>query len=79
MDLAKVFMHTALENINKSYDLYSELAGVDKQLEVVEEERAFIARAMEGGLLNTELISKHGFVARFPSATKKIKKPMMET
>lgn len=73
MDLAKVFMHTALENINKSYDLYSELAGVDKQLEVVEEERAFIARAMEGGLLNTELISKHGFVARFPSATKKIK------
>ncbi|MCD8914344.1 helicase-exonuclease AddAB subunit AddA [Staphylococcus simulans] len=72
-ELAGVFMQTALENINKSYDLYSELALVDKQLAVVEGERAFMQRAMEGGLLNTEVIRNHQFEKRFLSAVKKIK------
>ncbi|MHD0398236.1 helicase-exonuclease AddAB subunit AddA [Staphylococcus simulans] len=73
MRIAKVYMHTALENLNKSYDLFHECTGVEKHLEVVEGERAFLARAMEGDMLNTELISEHQLPKRFPSITKDIK------
>ncbi|MDU7037553.1 MAG: UvrD-helicase domain-containing protein, partial [Staphylococcus simulans] len=73
INIAKVYMYTALENLNKSYDLYHEFAGVEKHLEVVEGERAFLARAMEGDVLNTELISEHQLPKRFPSITKKLK------
>lgn len=73
INIARVYMYTALENLNKSYDLYHEFAGVEKHLEVVEGERAFLARAMEGDVLNTELISEHQLPKRFPSITKKLK------
>ncbi|MGW7888054.1 helicase-exonuclease AddAB subunit AddA [Staphylococcus xylosus] len=72
-DLAMIFMNSALEALNKSYDLFMMLEEVDKQVEVLEKERRFIAQAMEGGTLNTQVIAEHQFEARFPAKNKKIK------
>ncbi|NQD99945.1 UvrD-helicase domain-containing protein, partial [Staphylococcus xylosus] len=72
-DLAMIFMNSALEALNKSYDLFMMLEEVDKQLEVLEKERRFIAQAMEGGILNTQVIAEHQFETRFPAKNKKIK------
>ena len=66
-------MKSALEALNKSYDLFSMLEEVDKQVDIIERERKFMSAAIEGGILNTEVISNHQFEPRFPSKTKKVK------
>lgn len=72
-DLAMIFMNSALEALNKSYDLFMMLEEVDKQVAVLDKERRFLAEAMEGGLLNTQKIAEHQFESRFPAKNKKIK------
>ncbi|MEP9851444.1 helicase-exonuclease AddAB subunit AddA [Staphylococcus aureus] len=72
-DLALIFMNSALEALNKSYDLFMILEEVDKQIAVLEKERNFLNQAMEGGQLNTQIIAEHQFEARFPAKNKKIK------
>ena len=72
-DLAKIFLTSAEESINKSYDLFMMLEEVDKQVDVVQRERQFLTQAMEDGVLNTELIANHQFEPRFPAKNKKIK------
>ncbi|WP_436861089.1 helicase-exonuclease AddAB subunit AddA [Staphylococcus caeli] len=72
-DLAMIFMNSALEALNKSYDLFMMLEEVDKQVAVLDKERRFIAQALEGGILNTQTIADHQFEARFPAKNKKIK------
>ncbi|MGO2869519.1 MAG: UvrD-helicase domain-containing protein, partial [Staphylococcus equorum] len=72
-DLAMIFMNSALEALNKSYDLFMMLEEVDKQVAVLEKERHFLNQAMEGGQLNTQVIAEHQFEARFPAKNKKIK------
>ncbi|MCG7339415.1 helicase-exonuclease AddAB subunit AddA [Staphylococcus sp. ACRSN] len=72
-DIAMIFMKSALEALNKSYDLFAMLDEVEKQIDIIERERKFMATAMEGGVLNTEVISNHQFEARFPAKNKKIK------
>ena len=41
------------------------MESVDKQL-VVETERMFITKAIEGKVLNTDVITQHEFMSRFP-------------
>ncbi|PHK49874.1 helicase-exonuclease AddAB subunit AddA [Staphylococcus edaphicus] len=72
-DLAMIFMNSALEALNKSYDLFMMLDEVDKQVAVLDKERRFLEEAMDGGLLNTQKIAEHQFEARFPAKNKKIK------
>ncbi|SCS54345.1 ATP-dependent nuclease subunit A [Staphylococcus caeli] len=72
-DLAMIFMNSALEALNKSYDLFMMLEEVDKQVAVLDKERRFIAQALEDGVLNTQIIADHQFEARFPAKNKKIK------
>lgn len=72
-DLAKIFLTSAEESLNKSYDLFMMLEEVDKQVDVVQRERQFLTQAMEDGMLNTELIANHQFEPRFPAKNKKIK------
>ena len=57
----------------KSYDLFSMMESVDKQLEVIETERMFITKAIEGKVLNTDVITQHEFMSRFPAINSKIK------
>ncbi|MEJ7219627.1 helicase-exonuclease AddAB subunit AddA [Staphylococcus gallinarum] len=71
--VAMIFMKSALEALNKSYDLFSMLEEVDKQVDIIERERKFMSAAIEGSILNTEVISNHQFEPRFPSKTKKVK------
>ena len=47
-DLAMIFMKAGYEELQKSYDLFSMMESVDKQLEVIETERMFITKAIEG-------------------------------
>ena len=49
------------------------MESVDKQLEVVETERMFITKAIEGKVLNTDVITQHEFMSRFPAINSKIK------
>ncbi|MEQ6028567.1 helicase-exonuclease AddAB subunit AddA [Staphylococcus saccharolyticus] len=72
-ELAMIFLKVGHEELQKSYDLYSMMENVEKQLEVVEAERQFIAKVLEGNILNTEVIVNHEFVSRFPSVTTKIR------
>ena len=72
-ELAMIFLKAGHEELQKSYDLYSMMENVEKQLEVVEAERQFIAMVLEGNILNTEVIVNHEFVSRFPSVTTKIR------
>lgn len=72
-DLATIFLTSAEEALNKSYDLFMMLEEVDKQVDIVERERQFLTQAMEDGILNTELIANHQFEPRFPAKNKKIK------
>ncbi|RIM13162.1 helicase-exonuclease AddAB subunit AddA, partial [Staphylococcus cohnii] len=72
-EVAMIFMNSALEALNKSYDLFMMLEEVDKQVAVLDKERHFLNQAMEGGQLNTQVIAEHQFEARFPAKNKKIK------
>ena len=72
-DLAMIFMKAGYEELQKSYDLFSMMESVDKQLEVVETERMFITKAIEGKVLNTDVITQHEFMSRFPAINSKIK------
>lgn len=72
-ELAMIFMESALEALDKSYNLFMLLEEVDKQVAVLEKERAFLNQAMEDGQLNSEVIAQHQFEARFPAKNKKIK------
>ncbi|WP_251943218.1 helicase-exonuclease AddAB subunit AddA [Staphylococcus sp. Marseille-Q5304] len=72
-DIASIFMTSALEALNKSYDLFMMLESVEKQVEVIETERQFMAQAMEDGYLNSQLIADHQFIVRFPAKNKKVK------
>ena len=49
------------------------MESVDKQLEVIETERMFITKAIEGKVLNTDVITQHEFMSRFPAINSKIK------
>ena len=40
-ELAMIFMESALESLNKSYDLFMMLEQVDKQIAVIEKEQQF--------------------------------------
>ena len=40
-ELAMIFMRSALESLNKSYDLFMMLEQVDKQIAVIEKEQQF--------------------------------------
>lgn len=72
-DLAMIFLKAAYEEIIKSFNLFSMFDNVEKQLEVVEDERHFISKVIEGDMINTDALVSHQFVSRFPSITKKIK------
>lgn len=72
-DLAMIFMKAGYEELQKSYDLFSMMESVDKQLEVIETERMFITKAIEGKVLNTDVITQHEFMSRFPAINSKIK------
>lgn len=66
-------MKAGYEELQKSYDLFSMMESVDKQLEVIETERMFITKAIEGKVLNTDVITQHEFMSRFPAINSKIK------
>lgn len=72
-DLAMIFITSAQEALNKSYDLFMMLEAVDKQVAVIDQERRFMAEVIEGGQLNTEQLVNHQFEARFPAKNKAIK------
>ena len=72
-DLAMIFMKAGYEELQKSYDLFSMMESVDKQLEVIETECMFITKAIEGKVLNTDVITQHEFMSRFPAINSKIK------
>ncbi|MCD8833992.1 helicase-exonuclease AddAB subunit AddA [Staphylococcus arlettae] len=72
-DLAMIFITSAQEALNKSYDLFMMLEAVDKQVAVIDQERRFMADVIEGGQLNTEQLVNHQFEARFPAKNKAIK------
>ncbi|MGW9985349.1 helicase-exonuclease AddAB subunit AddA [Staphylococcus cohnii] len=72
-ELAMIFMESALESLNKSYDLFMMLEQVDKQIAVIEKEQQFLSKAMENGYINHEAIVQHEFEKTFPRKDKKIK------
>lgn len=72
-DLAMIFLKAAHEEIQKSFDLFSMLEDVEKHLEVVEDERRFVSKVIEGEVIHTDTLVSHQFVSRFPSISKKIK------
>ena len=72
-ELAMIFMESALESLNKSYDLFMMLEQVDKQIAVIEKEQQFLNKAMENGHINHEAIVQHEFEKTFPRKDKKIK------
>ena len=73
VSLAKIFLTSAQQALDKSYEYFTLLEETEKQLDVIRDEQRFMATVMEDGYLNTEKIAAHQFVARFPSLTKKIK------
>lgn len=72
-ELAMIFMTSALESLNKSYDLFMMLEEVDKQVAVIEREQQFLKQAMEDGYINSEIVTQHEFEKTFPRKDKKIK------
>ena len=58
-------MRSALESLNKSYDLFMMLEQVDKQIAVIEKEQQFLNKAMENGHINHEAIVQHEFEKHF--------------
>ena len=72
-DLAMIFITSAQEALNKSYDLFMMLEAVDKQVAVLDQERRFMAEVIDGGQLNTEQLVNHQFETRFPAKNKAIK------
>ena len=51
-DLSKVFITAAYDALNKAYDLFSMMDGVDKHLAVIEDERRLMGRVLEGGFID---------------------------
>ncbi|VED72689.1 ATP-dependent nuclease, subunit A [Staphylococcus aureus] len=72
-DLSKVFITAAYDALNKAYDLFSMMDGVDKHLAVIEDERRLMGRVLEGGFIDIPYLTGHEFGARLPNVTAKIK------
>lgn len=72
-DLSKVFITAAYDALNKAYDLFSMMDGVDKHLAVIEDERRLMGRVLEGGFIDIPYLTGHEFGARLPNITAKIK------
>lgn len=72
-DLSKVFITAAYDALNKAYDLFSMMDGVDKHLAVIEDERRLMGRVLEGGFIDIPYLTDHEFGARLPNVTAKIK------
>ncbi|WAE41168.1 helicase-exonuclease AddAB subunit AddA [Staphylococcus pasteuri] len=72
-DLAMIFINAAQESLEKSYELFSMMESVDKQLEVIESERRFMSQLFENDTLQIETLINHQFASRFPAITAKIK------
>ena len=72
-DLSKVFITAAYDALNKAYDLFSMMDGVDKHLAVIEDERRLMGRVLEGGFIDISYLTGHEFGARLPNVTAKIK------
>lgn len=72
-DLSKVFLTAANDSLNKAYDLFSMMDGVEKHLAIIEDERRLIARVLEGGFIEVSFLTGHEFGARLPNITAKIK------
>ncbi|WP_088808312.1 helicase-exonuclease AddAB subunit AddA [Staphylococcus argenteus] len=72
-NLSKVFLTAANDALNKSYDLFSLMDGVEKHLAIIEDERRLMARVLEDGFINISFLTGHEFGARLPNVTAKIK------
>ncbi|UMT77490.1 helicase-exonuclease AddAB subunit AddA [Staphylococcus roterodami] len=72
-DLSKVFLTAANDALDKSYDLFSMMDGVEKHLAIIEDERRLMARVLEGGFIDISYLTGHDFGARLPNITAKIK------
>lgn len=72
-DLSKVFLTAANDSLNKSYDLFSMMDGVEKHLAIIEDERRLMGRVLEGGFIDISYLTGHDFGARLPNVTAKIK------
>lgn len=72
-DLAMIFINAGYESLEKSYELFSMMEGVEKQLEVIEKERRFMRDLYNNDQLQVDVLVNHQFVSRFPSISAKIK------
>lgn len=72
-DLSLIFLKAGYEALEKSHEIFSMAEGVEKHIDVVEGEIKFMKQVLEDGSINTELLSKHQFVSRFPTISPKIK------
>ncbi|CCE58673.1 TPA: helicase-exonuclease AddAB subunit AddA [Staphylococcus argenteus] len=72
-NLSKVFLTAANDALNKSYDLFSMMDGVEKHLAIIEDERRLMARVLEDGIIDISFLTGHEFGARLPNVTAKIK------
>lgn len=77
LDQLKAYMmidlKTAHHFIKESTVLFEDLYAVDKHLELLRGELAFMNQAIEGGVIDLDMLSQHELPKRFPSQTKKVK------
>lgn len=72
-DLSRIFLRAAQEALSKSYEIFTLAEDTDKQIAVIEDEMAFMTKAFDGDMIQSDVIANHEFVSRFPALTKKIK------
>src|SRR5699024_4019836 len=72
-ELAMIFMTSALESLNKSYDVFMMLEEVDKQVAGIVRETQFSKQGMEDGYLTSEIVTQHEFDKTFARKDNKIK------